>query len=131
MNKEASAAPAEETVRPQFRLKLDHDDIYFGAEPFKGIAGAGDVILDHAPDNVAGRYRWSREHNRLEPLPKEKQKEEPGAPTLEQAFYELTSALLDVGALKAPLPRRLTAWLAAFEKSIESGGGTTSKAGAS
>jgi hypothetical protein len=111
MKKEASAAPAEEKPRPLFRLKLDHDEVYFGCEPFEGIAGASDVVLDHAPDNPPGIYRWSREHRRFEPLPKEKQKDAPEAPTLEQAFY----AFVKFGA-DNPIAK---AWCDWFEKSLE------------
>jgi|SRR5690348_375890 hypothetical protein len=118
MAKEKSAAPAEEAARPMFRLKLDHDDVFFGSEPFApgDTVGARDVILDHQPDNLPGRYRWSREHDRFEPLQKEKQKAEQGAPTLEQAFYELARAVHlpdDKG-----LPR-LQAWCEWFEKTVE------------
>jgi hypothetical protein len=118
---DAPTAPADEKPRPVFRLKLDHEDVYFGSEPFEGIAGACDVVLDHAPDNVPGRYHWSREHSRLEPLPKEKQKEELGGPTLEQAFYDLTKMVMDPEGLMTPT-RRLAAWCAWFEKTIDEKG---------
>src|SRR6267142_1683721 len=125
MQKEESA-PAEEPVRPRqmFRLKLDHDDIYFGCEaiPEGEEPKADDVLLDHAPDNPPGQYRWMRAQKRLEALPKERQKTEPGAPTLEQAFYEMVGAAIDEGALKVPLPPRITAWLVWFEKSIDGKG---------
>lgn len=81
------SAPAEEPARVVFRLKLDHDDVYFGCEPIpKTEVAEGDAILDHAPDNPPGRYRWHQ--NKLEPLPESKQKAALGAPTLEQAFQD-------------------------------------------
>ncbi len=124
MKKDASAEPAEEKVRPRFRLKLDHDDVYFGCELLgkDEPTAETEIVLDHEPDNPPGRYRWSREHNRLEPLPKEKQKDAPEAPTLEQAFYDLVDVLIGGGALNAPLPPRLSAWRKWFEKTFDSGG---------
>jgi hypothetical protein len=109
----------------QFRLKLDHDDVYFGCEEVLAgeeiTFGADDVVLDHAPDNAPGMYRWSRTGKRFEPLPKTQQKTELGAPTLEQAFYELTSAWMQ-GAGPDSLPPRVMAWRAGFEKSIDNRG---------
>lgn len=118
MKKETSAPAAEEPARPSrmlYKLTLDHDDVYFGCEPIAEELAASlterDVVLDHAPDNPPGRYRWLRPEKRLEPLPKERQKDEPGAPTLEQAFYDLAK-------YGAATPR-VAAWCAWFEKTIE------------
>ena len=111
-----TSAPAEEAARPQFRLILDHDDVYFGCEQVfdREQIGERDIVLDHAPDNLPGQYRWSREHNRLEPLPEQSRKDKPGAPTLEQAFY----AFVKFGA-DSP---RTKAWCEWFEKTIEGPG---------
>ena len=116
MQKEESAAPAEEAARSMFRLKLDHDDVFFGSEPVAigDTIGARDVILDHQPDNIPGRYRWSREHHRLEPLAKEKQKAELGAPTMEQAFHALIQSGPDNPVTKA--------WCDWFVKSLDAKG---------
>jgi hypothetical protein len=118
MQNEESAAPAETPARPRFRLKLDHDDVYFGCEKLAAgeEAAAGDIVLDHAPDNAPGLYRWLYPEARLEPLPKTKQKAAPDAPTLEQAFYELVHAVIPSGS---PLPSRIAAWCAWFEKSFD------------
>ena len=121
MQKVPSAPAAEEPARPLFRLKLDHDDVYFGCETIAATSevSESDVVLDHAPDNAPGCYRWLRDLKRLEPLPKAQQKTEPGAPTLEQALCELLIALIQTEALRTPLPPRLGAWLAWFEKTID------------
>lgn len=143
MENEASAPAAEEPPRPLFRLKLDHDDIYWGCEAIAErdavSLGERDVVLDHAPDNQPGLYRWIRAKKVtiqpigleayeienpgfFEVLPKERQKAEPSAPTLEQAFYELAIAVSQSGVLKeynAARGARLVAWLAAFEKTID------------
>jgi hypothetical protein len=122
---EPDIAPVAEASRPQFRLELDHDDVYFGCEELGGETAvvADDVVLDHAPDNAPGQYRWLRAENRFHPLPKAQQKTEPGAPTLEQAFYDLLVMLAPEPAAKfAP---RIQAWAAAFEKTID-GKGTKS-----
>jgi len=113
MKKEPSAPAAEEPARPLFRLKLDHDDVYFGCETIAATSevSESDVVLDHAPDNAPGCYRWLRDLKRLEPLPKAQQKTEPGAPTLEQAFY----CLVKHGANE----QHVQAWIAWFEKTIE------------
>lgn len=115
MEKEGSA-PAEEAPRPLFRLKLDHDDVYFGCEPIPETeAMDGDAILDHAPDNAPGKYRWSREFQRLEPLIPDKQKTEPGAPTLEQAFCDLIESL----PVMIDLPKSVFAWRAWFRTTVD------------
>ena len=125
MQKKESApaeSPADETPAPaprRFRLELDHDGIYFGAQELAGeqqALGADDVILDHMPDNAPGMYRWSREHRRLEPLPKAQQKKEPGAPTLEQAFYGFLA--------NGPEDPRTRAWRDWFEKTLDAKGMT-------
>lgn len=102
----------------RFRLKLDHDGVYFGSEALlegeEVALGADDVVLDHAPDNAPGLYRWSRKEARLEALPKAQQKAAPGAPTLEQAMHEFFT--LGFAGPKAK------AWCEWFEKSIDNRG---------
>ena len=119
MQKKESAA-AEAPSRPLFRLELDHDGVYFGVKELLAgeelALGADDVVLDHAPDNAPGMYRWSREHKRLEPLPKAQQKKEPGSPTLEQAFYGYL--------MNGSADPRTKAWIDSFEKSFDAKGMT-------
>lgn len=106
------SAPAEEPARPFFRLRLDHDDVYFGCDEISQDAVIeSDVVLDHAPDNPPGRYRWNREHQRLQVLPTEQQKAAQAAPTLEQAFQDF---LLN-GAEGA----RVKAWRKWFETTTD------------
>jgi hypothetical protein len=125
MLNEESASPAEEKARPRFLLKLDHDDVYFGCEalPDGGELSLGpdDVVLDHAPDNAPGQYRWLREEKRFHALLKTQQKTAPGAPTLEQAFYELTQSWLQ-GAGPNSLPPRVEAWRTQFRKTLDGAG---------
>lgn len=109
---EEISATAEEPARLLFRLKLDHDDVYFGCEPIEeSVIAVGDVVLDHAPDNPPGRYRWSRDQIQLEPLPESKQKAAPGAPTLEQAFQDFL-----LNGAEGP---RVKAWREWFESTVE------------
>lgn len=106
------SAPAEEPARLLFRLKLDHDDVYFGCEPIEESAIAeGDVVLDHAPDNAPGRYGWLRDQKKLEPLPESKQKAALGAPTLEQVFHDFL--------LNGAEGSRVKAWREWFESTLE------------
>lgn len=95
-----------------FKLNLDADGVFFGSTPIDPAAvQPGDVVLDHAPDNPPGCYRWMPEANgvpaHLQPLPKEQQKTAPGAPTLEQAFADY----LTNGSTGA----RVSAWAAWFK----------------
>jgi len=106
------SATAEEPARLLFKLKLDHEDVYFGCEPIEGSdVIESDVVLDHAPDNPHGRYRWLRDHKTLELLPIERQKAELGAPTLEQAFHDFL--------LNGPEGSRVKAWRKWFESTLE------------
>jgi hypothetical protein len=105
----------------QFKLNLDHDDVYFGCQELLAgeevALGADDVVLDHAPDNAPGQYRWLRDEKMFVPLAKAQQKTEPGSPTLEQAFYDLLKALAPEGGAK--FGKRIEAWAATFEKTLE------------
>jgi hypothetical protein len=122
LNEESGALP-EEKPRPQFRLKLDHDDVYFGCEQLADgeEPKPDDVVLDHAPDNAPGQYRWLRAYGWFIPLPSTQQKIAQGAPTLEQAFYELARAVHRPDDQGLP---RVKAWCEWFEKSIDGGKGS-------
>jgi len=100
-----------------FRLNLDHDSVYWGAEK---IAAAnvreGDVVLNHEPDNSPGRYKWNSTANRLDALPSSQVKTAPAAPTLEQAFHSIIESLEAAGHA---LPAAAAAWRDEFKKTID------------
>lgn len=110
---EEEARPEPAAPRPRYKLNLDHDDVYFGCEPIAPgeDPAAGDIVLDHAPDNAPGQYRWLREEKKFHALGKAQQKTVQGAPTLEQAFYDFVKYGADTP--------RVEAWCAWFEKTIE------------
>lgn len=117
--KEEISVQAEEAPRPRFRLKLDHDDVYFGCEEISqeeadAHLGVNDVVLDHAPDNAPGQYRWLREEKRFHALEKAQQKTVAGAPTLEQAFYDFVK--------NGELAHKTKAWCDWFEKTLDGKG---------
>lgn len=118
---EESARPESEIARrPRYKLNLDHDDVYFGCEPIAPgeDPAAGDVVLDHAPDNAPGQYRWLREEKRFHALGKAQQKTVQGAPTLEQAFYGFLTG--------GPQDPRTKAWCDWFETTFDAKGMTKS-----
>jgi hypothetical protein len=105
---------------PLYRLKLDHDRIFWGAEPIDVVdMKDSDVVLDHEPDNKPGAYRWDDEVKALMPLPPQKIKAAPDAPTFEQAFRDALRAMDKFGIA---LPARTAAWCADFDKTIDGGG---------
>lgn len=100
-----------------FKLKLDHDGVYWGAEAIAETdVKEGDVILDHEPDNAPGRYKWNAEQKRLDALPPTQIKTAPGAPTLDQAFHHLVESLKEAGHA---LPPTVHAWCEEFKKTID------------
>lgn len=101
-----------------FRLTLDADQVYWGAtEIHPEDARAGDVVLDHQPDNAPGKYRWDRDSGALHPLPVSQQKDAPGAPDLESTLDALLEWLSDGGEIA--LPARLAEWRAWYQKTID------------
>jgi len=122
-NEDTAAAPAagEALSAPKpvfYRLRLDHDQVYWGAEPVEDAEAHGNaVILDHAPDNPPGRYRWSWQEKRLEPLPPAAVKLAEEAPTYERALYEL---LKQTHQINAPaVPSISIDWAIAWERSFD------------
>lgn len=116
---EAPDAAVEEPSPAQpklYRLKLDCDGVFWGAEELTSAIAEEDVVLDHVPDNAPGRYRWDRERNRLDPLEPQQIKELPG-PNFERALYSL--ALQVHQARPELVPADTIAWCAAYEKTID------------
>lgn len=103
---------------PAFRLKLDHDRVFWGVEMIESaaLADADDVVLDHEPDNQPGAYRWDAEARALLPLPPSKIKVAQNVPTLEQAVHALVKHLRHEGHA---LPTVVREWAEAFTKTIE------------
>lgn len=101
----------------QFKLKLDHDGIYWGAEEIAADAvKEGGVVLDHLPDNPPGRYRWDVEMKALIALPSSQVKSAPEAPSMEQAFHSIVESLEAAGH---DLPVVVRTWRDEFKKSID------------
>lgn len=114
----SSLSPQSSALSPLFRLTLDADGIYFGAtEVHPDDVRDGDVVLDHAPDNAHGRYRWDRATSAFEPLPVSQRKDTPGTPSFEDALDALCHWLSDGDEL--PLPAPVAAWRAAYRRSID------------
>lgn len=108
----------KEVTQPCFRLNLDADGVYFGAtEIHPEDVKEGDVVLDHAPDNAHGKYRWDKESKALHPLPVSQHKESGDAPDLECAFNWLCEWLSDGGQI--PLPPHVTEWREWYRKTID------------
>lgn len=101
-----------------FRIKLDHDGVYWGAEPADAIdmTNTTDVYLDHCPDNAPGRYRWDAKAGALIALPPSQIKTSPEAPSLDQAFHHLVESLKEAGHA---LPASVHAWCDEFKKTID------------
>lgn len=70
-------------------------------------------------DLTAGKYRWSAEHQRFDPLT-DAQQAPPGVPTLEAVVYQLALSALALGATHPDL----ATYLADFKKSIDATGAT-------
>ena len=101
--------------KPLWRLNLDHDSIFWGAVQIDADAfKAGDVLLDHCPDNPPGRYRW--DGTALVALPASQVKSAPEAPSLAQAFHHLVESLVEAGHA---LPPAVHAWAKEFQKTLD------------
>lgn len=102
---------------PLFRLKLDHNNVYWAAEPVDvSDVCEGDVVLDHEPDNTPGRYRWDAEAKALVALPPSQVKLQPGVPSFEEAFADVLDVLEAAGQ---KLPARAKAWRDGFKRTID------------
>jgi len=112
---EELSVPAEAPALALFLLKLDSDDVYFGCAPITEAdipsLDPGAVVVDIAPDNPPGCYRWMRDSGYLAPLEKSQQRTEPGVPTIEQAFYDF----LTIG----PDAARVMAWREWYAKTVD------------
>ena len=117
-NAESAEESTSDSAKPIYRLKLDHDGVYWGAEEIE-TAAVGDIVLDHAPDNSPGRYKWNAEQQCFDALPASQIKSAPEAPTLEQAFHHLAQSLKEAGHA---LPAAVCAWCEEFKQSIDSKG---------
>ena len=103
--------------KPLYRLKLDHDGIYWDADEIaEAEVKEGDVVLEHMPDNTPGRYKWNAAEKRLDALPPSQVKTQPGAPSFEQAFDALVQSLEDAGHA---IPGIVTAWREEFKKTLD------------
>lgn len=97
------------------RARLDRDLVYEGAEDVQAL-GEDDIP---APDECIrpGAYRWQPpadgEVGHWVPLEARQAKPALGAPSLEQAFYDLAKSA------EGTLPPRTAAWCAAFATTIE------------
>lgn len=126
MENETNAAAAGVTApdaavaagKPIYRLKLDHDSVYWGAELFdpSWAVADGDVILDHAPDNPPGRYKWSVERQRLEALEPKLVRQAEGEITSDRAFYETLRTLHECGITPSPVALK---WAGEYEKTVD------------
>lgn len=94
---------------------IDAEGVYRGIETI-----AADALTDrHAQvpadcDLAPGKYRWSAEHQRFDPLT-DLQQAPPGVPTLEAVVYQL---VLHAQAQGATHPQ-FAAYVAEFKKSID------------
>ncbi len=100
-----------------YRAKFDAADIYWGPEEVAEL-GATDLEVPADCDNKPGAYRAHRDAEgrvtRLDPLPPHQVVEQPGVPTIEQAFYGFLSG----GASD----ERVKSWVAWFEKTFDARG---------
>lgn len=110
--------------------RLDHDQVFWGLEE-RALAEvvAGDAVfcapelvgelpegalwIERDADNQPGLYRLDLQAKRFMPLPPAQRKAAPGAPTLEEAVYDLITQGKD-----AP---RVKAWLGWMKNSMDGG----------
>lgn len=100
------------------RLKLDHDNVYWGAERLAdgAVPGETDIVLDHAPDNAPGRYRYDREKAVFVALAPGQVKAQPTSVTSERALYEVCRTLAIGGTV---LSDATLSWAAAYEDTVD------------
>lgn len=108
------APPADVTV-----ALLDADGTYRGIQTIAESALTADhVKVPSDCDLQPGRYLWSREHNRFDPLT-ENQMATSEAPSMERVVYELV-LLAQASGAQSPV---LAKYEAAFRLSIDAVGG--------
>ena len=94
---------------------IDADGVYRGIDTIAADALNDKHVQVPADCDLApGKYRWSAEHQRIEPLT-ELQQAPPGVPSLETAVFELVRWAQGQGAKSAVLD----AYAAAFKISID------------
>lgn len=116
--KKPVAAPP---VEPITIAILDVNNVYFGVttlDPANPPAVLVPVPADC--DLKPGRYEWSAEHQRFDPLPDSRAVTEPGRVSLEQAVNALATWAVEQGAT-SPL---LAQFVSEFKNSLDAVGGT-------
>lgn len=106
-----------------FVADLDANGVYWGVlEKHREDLIASDVEVPRDCDLAPGQYRWNAspcdadgtpQPSRFDPLPREKRRSVPGAPSMELAFAQLVEAMGDAA------PAYVREWATWYRKTLD------------
>ena len=102
----------EAPVPVYFRAKLDADCVYWGVEEVSVLTD-GDIEVPADCDLKPGHYKYNRQANWFEALPREQKRDTPEVPSFERALFAL------IKSLPYEPPLHCKEWAAWYEKSFD------------